>query len=193
MLVLPRIIAARRKVVAARLTTLRVRELSTRCPLILLLGLNPSQETKAFSLRHFVMLVPISLTKVKIARTFNPGMVVRSTPRIRFRCPAKLISKATGAFLLRGLPRPKSGDWGVGSEAWLGLCAIGHFSQLLLNAQIALGDLLLDLAVVVQRLAEHEEQFRAVIARQRRFNLGLAFLNSMICQRGQFSGIAFPC
>jgi hypothetical protein len=46
---------------------LRVRELSTRCPLILLLGLNPSQETKALSLRHFAMLVPISLSSVKIA------------------------------------------------------------------------------------------------------------------------------
>src|SRR6202011_5853156 len=94
--VLPTIIAARRRIVAARLTTLRVRELSTRCPLILLLGLSPSQETKAFSLRHLVMLVPISLIKVKIARTFNPGMVVRSTPRMRFRCPAKLVSIRIG-------------------------------------------------------------------------------------------------
>ena len=31
--------------------------------------------------------------------------------------------------------------------------------------------------VAMQRLAEHEEQFRALIARQRRFNLGLAFLD----------------
>src|SRR5260370_8216353 len=126
--------AARRKIVAARLTTLRVRELNTRCPLILLLGLNPSQETKAFSLRHFVMLVPISLTKVKIASTFNPGMVVKSTPRIRFRCPAKLISKITGDFLLRGLPPPKSGDGGVGSEAWWGFwqsVLLASFSPLL--------------------------------------------------------------
>ena len=59
------------------------------------------------------------------------------------------------------------------------VCAIGHFSQLLLNAQIALGDLLLDLSVVIQRLAEHEEQLHAVIARQRHFNLGLAFLESL--------------
>src|ERR1700680_1676706 len=110
-LVLPRIIAARRKIVAARLTTLRVRELSTRCPLILLLGLSSSQETKAFSLRHFVMSVPISLTKVKIVRTFNPGIVVRSTPRIRFRCPAKLISKAAGGFLLRP-------GWGFGNQSF---------------------------------------------------------------------------
>jgi len=50
---------------------------------------------------------------------------------------------------------------------------------LLLNAQIALGDLLLDLSVVIQRLAEHEEQLHAVIARQRHFNLGLAFLESL--------------
>jgi hypothetical protein len=71
--------------------------------------------------------------------------------------------------------------------------AIGHFSQLLLNAQIALGDLLLYLAVVLQRLAQHEEQFRAVIARQGRGNLGLAFLDSIMCQRGQFPWIAFPC
>ncbi len=47
MLVLLSTIAASRKVVAARLTTLRAQELSSRCPLILLLGLNPSQETKA--------------------------------------------------------------------------------------------------------------------------------------------------
>ena len=99
MLVLPRTIAARRKVVAARLRTLGVRELNTRWPLILLLGLNPSQETKAFSWRHFVMLVPISLIKVKTASTFNPGTVVRSTPRRRFRCSAKLTSKAVGGFL----------------------------------------------------------------------------------------------
>jgi hypothetical protein len=45
----------------------------------------------------------------------------------------------------------------------------------------------------LQRLVEHEEQFRAVIARERGFDLGLAFLNSIICQRGQFSGIAFTC
>src|SRR5208282_4123295 len=74
-----------------------------------------------------------------------------------------------------------------------GGCAISHFSQLLLNAQIALGDLLLYLAVVLQRLAEHEEQFWAVIARQRCFDLGLAFPDSMMRQRGQFCWITFPC
>src|SRR5208282_2649926 len=109
------------RIVAARLTTLRVRELSTRCPLILLLGLNPIQETKAFSLRHLVMLVPISLIKVKIARTFNPGMVVRSTPRMRFRCPAKLVSKATVDFLFPVLPPPKSCDDGIGPAARRGV------------------------------------------------------------------------
>jgi hypothetical protein len=72
-----------------------------------------------------------------------------------------------------------------------GLCPIGHFCQLLLNTQIALEDLLLHLAVVVQRLAEHEEQFRAVIARQCRIDLGLAFLDPIMSQRGQFSWIAF--
>jgi len=99
---------------------------------------------------------------------------------MRFRCPAKLVSKATGGFLLPDLPPPNSGDDGIGSAAWRGV----HFSQLLLNAQIALGDLLLYLAVVLQRLTQHEEQFRAVIARQRRFDLGLAFLDSMMRQRG---------
>src|SRR6202007_2844622 len=137
-LVLPRIIAARRKVVAARLTTLRVRELSSRCPLILLLGLNPSQETKALSLRHFAMLVPISLIRVKIARTFNPGIVVRSTPRMRFRCPAKVDSKASWGFLLRGLQPAESCDCWVESDFWLG-CTIGHFSQLLLNVAGSVG------------------------------------------------------
>src|SRR5271165_872050 len=58
-------------------------------------------------------------------------------------------------------------------------------------AQIALGELLLYLAVVLQRLTQHEEQFRAVIARQRRFDLGSAFLDSIMCQRGQLSWIAF--
>jgi hypothetical protein len=53
--------------------------------------------------------------------------------------------------------------------------------------------LFLHLAVVLQRLAEHEEQFRSVIACQRRFDLGLAFLDATICQRGQFFWIAFTC
>src|ERR1700676_1101211 len=81
--------AASLRVVAARLLTLRVRELNTRSPLTLLLGLNPIQETNAFSLRHFAMLVPISLTRLKTASTFNPGMVVKSTPRMRLRCAAR--------------------------------------------------------------------------------------------------------
>ena len=129
MAVLPSTIAARRKVVAARLTTLRVRELSTRCPLILLLGLNPSQETKAFSLRHFAMLVPISLIRVKIARTFNPGMVVRSTPRIRFRCPAKLDSMASGGFVLLGLRPAESCPCGLDAASWLGFVQSAIFSN----------------------------------------------------------------
>ncbi|MBV8102455.1 MAG: hypothetical protein JOZ31_25210 [Verrucomicrobia bacterium] len=62
---------------------------------------------------------------------------------------------------------------------------------MLLNAQIALGDLLLYLTVVLQQLLEHEEQFRAVIACQGCFDLGLAFLDSTIRQEGQFSWIAF--
>src|SRR6202035_1938844 len=119
-LVLPSISTASRKVVAARLTTLSVRELSTLCPLILLLGLNPIHESKDFSLRHFAMLVPISLSRFKTARMFNPGIVVRSTPRIRFRCTAKLNSKASLGFLLRGLQPAESCDCCIGSEAWLG-------------------------------------------------------------------------
>lgn len=75
--------------------------------------------------------------------------------------------------------------------AWV--CAIGDLRQLFFNAQIALGELLLDLAVVLQRLAEHEEQFRAIIAREGCFDLGLAFLDPTIRQRGQFSGVAFTC
>ena len=109
MLVLPSIITASRKVVAARLTTLRVRELSTRCPLILLLGLNPSQETKAFSLRHFAMLVPISLSRFRTARMFNPGIVVRSTacaestsPRIRPSSCDVVARCVSGKWSLRG-------------------------------------------------------------------------------------------
>ena len=99
MSVLPNNIVASLRVVAARLLTLRVRELNTRSPLSLLLGLNPIQETNAFSLRHFAMLVPISLIRLKTASTFSPGMVVKST------CPAKL-----NHFHAR--PRP----WGCFSE-----------------------------------------------------------------------------
>ena len=47
--VLPHNIAPSLRVVAARLLTLRVRELDTRSPLILLLGLNTIQETSARS------------------------------------------------------------------------------------------------------------------------------------------------
>ena len=129
MLVLPSIMTASRKVVAARLTTLRVRELSTRCPLILLLGLNPIHETNAFSLRHFAILVPISLSRFKTARMFNPGIVVRSTPRIRLRWPAKLNSKASLGFLLRGLQPAESCDCCVGSEAWLGFVQSAIFAN----------------------------------------------------------------
>ena len=48
---------------------------------------------------------------------------------------------------------------------------------MLLNGQIALGDLLLQLAVVLQRLADHEEQFGPVIAGEGRFELGLTLLD----------------
>jgi len=60
-LVLPTIIAARRKIVAARLTTLRVRELSTRCPLILLLGLNPTDCSTPLSTTQLRIRMAISL------------------------------------------------------------------------------------------------------------------------------------
>src|SRR5262245_27599393 len=75
--------------------------------------------------------------------------------------------------------------------AVLGLCASGDCSQLLLNVQVALDDLLLHLPVVVQSLTDHEEQFGAIIARQGRFDLGLAFLDPMIDQRGKFFRVAF--
>ena len=52
---------------------------------------------------------------------------------------------------------------------------------------------MLHLPVVSQRLAEHEEQFGTVIAPQCRFNLGLALADSIVYQRSQFAGIAFPC
>src|ERR1700741_4814979 len=103
--------AARRKVVAARLTTLRVRELSTRWPLILLLGHKPSQEKKAFSLRHFALLAPISLSIAKNAITFNPGVGVRPTPRSRLRWARKVNSKPPLGFLLRAVPATEAGPW----------------------------------------------------------------------------------
>ena len=70
--------------------------------------------------------------------------------------------------------------------AVLGLCTSGDCSQLLLNVQVALDDLLLHLPVVVQSLTDHEEQFGAIITLQGRFDLGLAFLDPMIDQRGKF-------
>jgi hypothetical protein len=63
--------------------------------------------------------------------------------------------------------------------------------QLLLNAQVALGDLLLHLPVVVQSLVDHEEHFGAIFACQRRLDLCLAFLDPMIGQRAKFLRIAF--
>ena len=56
-------------------------------------------------------------------------------------------------------------QWWCLPEALLGLCTSGNRSQLLLNVQVALGDLLLHLPVVVQSLTDHEEQFGAIIAR----------------------------
>ena len=49
----------------------------------------------------------------------------------------------------------------------------GQSCQVLLDAQVALGDLLLQLAVGLQGLADDEQQFGPVIPRQRRFDLGL--------------------
>jgi hypothetical protein len=63
---------------------------------------------------------------------------------------------------------------------------------LLFDGQIALGDLVLQLAVVLQRLADHKERFGSVIAGEGRFDLGLTLLDPPIHQAGQHSRVAFP-
>ena len=113
--------AASRRVVAARWLTLRFRELNTRSPLTLWLGLKPNQEANAFSWRHFAMLVPISLSKVNTASTFKPGMAVKSTPRMRFSWPARLPSRTVWGFRrLLGWAAATSGGTGpLGPQAGL--------------------------------------------------------------------------
>src|ERR1700745_3392675 len=64
--------AARRKAVATRLITLRVRLSSTLPPLILLPGQRPSQEQNALALRHLVMSTPISETMSSTLITLSP-------------------------------------------------------------------------------------------------------------------------
>src|SRR5580704_9456975 len=59
----------------------------------------------------------------------NPGIVVRSTPRIRFRCPAKLNSKASLRFLFRGLQPAESCNCCVRSEDWLGFLQSAIFAN----------------------------------------------------------------
>src|SRR5271165_929541 len=80
--------AARRKAVATRLTTLRVRESSTLPPLILFAGHRPSQEQKALALRHLLMSTPISETMSSTLATLRPTTRVRSTPQMRCSNPA---------------------------------------------------------------------------------------------------------
>jgi hypothetical protein len=66
--VLPTAIAANRRIVLARLFTLRVRRLNTFPPLIFEAGHNPNQEQNARALRHRLMSVPISPMSI---RTLN--------------------------------------------------------------------------------------------------------------------------
>jgi hypothetical protein len=73
----------------------------------------------------------------------------------------------------------------------LGPDALAHGGQLLFDRQIALSDLLLQVAVGLQRLLDHKERFGPVIARQCCFNLLRALLDAPVRQAGQRSGVAF--
>jgi hypothetical protein len=59
----------------------------------------------------------------------------------------------------------------------LGPDALAHGGQLLFDRQIALSDLLLQVAVGLQRLLDHKERFGPIIARQCCFNLLRALLD----------------
>ena len=66
------LMASVRSRVEIRLMTNGVRLLSTRPPLILLPGANPSQEQNAFSLRHLLMSTPISETMKQHTHHIKP-------------------------------------------------------------------------------------------------------------------------
>ena len=61
-----------RRAAETRFTTLRVRLLSTRPPLILLFGLRPSHEVKALALRHLLISTPVSETIVSTLSKRSP-------------------------------------------------------------------------------------------------------------------------
>ena len=66
---------------AAALFAFRVvLELITLPPLTLLLGLNPNQEAKCFTVGHRLMSVPVSLTTFSAVYASTPSIAVRSTP-----------------------------------------------------------------------------------------------------------------
>ena len=61
---------------------------------------------------------------------------------------------------------------------------------MLLDSQVTLSDLLLQLSVVLQRLADHKQRFGSVIAGEGRFDLGLTLLDPPIRQGGQLFRVA---
>src|SRR5213078_3338348 len=87
-----------RRAVETRLTTLRVRLLRMRPPLILLLGLSPSHETKALALRHLLISTPVSEMIVSTVSRRRPCAFVRSIPQIRASSGPQSIS---GSLRLR--------------------------------------------------------------------------------------------
>src|SRR5260370_13134898 len=80
-----RLHAARRRAVAARLTTWRVPRFSTLPPLIRLSGHSPSQEANCFSVFHRLISTPTSEMIVCTVWTSRPATLVRSTPVMRHK------------------------------------------------------------------------------------------------------------
>ena len=78
----PRVIAAMRRIAAARLADGWVRELISRPPVILLRGASVSQDVKCWSVGQRLMSVPISETSLRAVSAAIPSICVRSTPPV---------------------------------------------------------------------------------------------------------------
>src|SRR5262249_5766374 len=79
-------------VVATRFLTFLVPVQSTLPPLMSLSGHSPIHELKASALRNLEISPPSSAPIVWTCRTLMPGMVVRSTPRMRYASLAQVES-----------------------------------------------------------------------------------------------------
>src|SRR4030095_1711751 len=149
-----------RSVAATRFLTFLVPLQSTLPPLMSLSGHSPIHELNAPELRNFEKSGPNSARIVCTCKTLMPGMVVRSTPRIRYassRRAKALTGFMTLHFLTESLAAGK-GHRGIGLR----------FKELhqSLRLGFAVHDFPLVFTVERNRLAQSDKVFLPVIGKQ---------------------------